>query len=86
MHACLNLGDTLMASDTLPGDTWAEDRTKASRAARFPCTRPAWPRPSNVRRPGRRRYVIMPLEKTFWAERFGMLTDRFGLSWMVNCD
>jgi len=28
----------------------------------------------------------MPLEKTFWAERFGMLTDRFGLSWMVNCE
>jgi len=30
--------------------------------------------------------VIMPLEKTFWAERFGMLTDRFGVSWMVNCE
>lgn len=30
--------------------------------------------------------VQMPLEKTFWAERFGMLTDRFGVPWMVNCD
>jgi PhnB protein len=30
--------------------------------------------------------VIMPLEKTFWAEAFGMLTDRFGVKWMVNCD
>ena len=29
--------------------------------------------------------VIMPLEKTFWAERFGMLTDPFGIPWMVNC-
>jgi len=28
----------------------------------------------------------MPFEKTFWAERFGMLTDRFGVSWMVNCE
>ena len=26
----------------------------------------------------------MPLEKTFWAERFGMLVDKFGVSWMVN--
>ena len=30
--------------------------------------------------------VTMPLEKTFWAEAFGMLTDRFGVKWMVNCD
>jgi PhnB protein len=30
--------------------------------------------------------VIMPLQKTFWAEAFGMLTDKFGVKWMVNCD
>jgi PhnB protein len=28
--------------------------------------------------------VIMPFEKTFWAEGFGMLVDRFGTPWMVN--
>jgi len=28
--------------------------------------------------------VLMPLEKTFWSPRFGMLTDRFGVSWMIN--
>jgi PhnB protein len=27
--------------------------------------------------------VTMPLDKTFFAEQFGMLTDRFGLGWMV---
>ncbi|MBT8768263.1 VOC family protein [Metapseudomonas boanensis] len=30
--------------------------------------------------------VRMPLQKTFWAERFGMLVDRFGVPWMVNCE
>lgn len=30
--------------------------------------------------------VRMPLEKTFWAERFGMFTDRFGTPWMINCE
>lgn len=30
--------------------------------------------------------VTMPLEKTFWAERFGMCVDRFGTPWMVNCE
>jgi PhnB protein len=28
--------------------------------------------------------VDMPLAKTFWSPCFGMLTDRFGVSWMVN--
>ncbi len=28
--------------------------------------------------------VQMPLTKTFWSPRFGMLTDRFGVSWMIN--
>ncbi len=29
--------------------------------------------------------VSMELQKTFWAEKFGMLTDRFGIPWIVNC-
>lgn len=28
--------------------------------------------------------VQMPLVKTFWSPKFGMLTDRFGISWMVG--
>jgi PhnB protein len=28
--------------------------------------------------------VQMPLNKTFWSPRFGMVTDRFGLGWMVT--
>ncbi len=28
--------------------------------------------------------VTMPLAKTFWSPRFGMLTDRFGVAWMVG--
>jgi PhnB protein len=30
--------------------------------------------------------VRMPLEKTFWATRFGMLVDQFGVPWMINCE
>jgi len=30
--------------------------------------------------------VRMPMEKTFWAERFGMCVDRFGIPWIVNCE
>jgi PhnB protein len=30
--------------------------------------------------------VMMPLEKTFWAARFGMVVDRFGIPWLINCE
>jgi len=29
--------------------------------------------------------VTMPLQDTFWATRFGMLVDQFGIPWMINC-
>ena len=28
--------------------------------------------------------VTMAIQKTFWSEAFGMVTDRFGTPWMVN--
>lgn len=30
--------------------------------------------------------VLMPIAETFWAVRFGMVTDRFGIPWMINCE
>ena len=30
--------------------------------------------------------VTMALQDTFWGARFGMVTDKFGISWMVNYD
>jgi PhnB protein len=30
--------------------------------------------------------VRMPIQKTFWAARFGMLVDQFGTPWMINCE
>lgn len=30
--------------------------------------------------------VMMPLEKAFWGSYFGMVTDRFGIQWMMSFD
>ena len=30
--------------------------------------------------------VTMPLAKQFWGDTFGMLQDKFGVSWMLNCE
>jgi PhnB protein len=29
--------------------------------------------------------VVMPLQKTFWSPAFGVVTDRFGTPWEINC-
>ncbi|HKE94354.1 MAG TPA: VOC family protein [Povalibacter sp.] len=29
--------------------------------------------------------VRMPLQQTFWAKRFGVVVDRFGIPWEINC-
>lgn len=30
--------------------------------------------------------IIMPIGETFWAARFAMFKDRFGIPWMINCE
>jgi PhnB protein len=30
--------------------------------------------------------VNLPIGPTFWSVRFGMLVDRFGIPWMINCE
>ena len=30
--------------------------------------------------------VVYPIAKTFWSERFGMVIDRYGIPWMINCE
>ena len=30
--------------------------------------------------------VVIGLEETFWSARFGMVVDRFGIPWMINCE
>ena len=30
--------------------------------------------------------VQIPIAETFWALRFGMVVDRFGIPWLINCE
>ena len=30
--------------------------------------------------------VKMPLQRTFWSSAFGVVVDRFGVAWEINCD
>lgn len=30
--------------------------------------------------------ITLPLQDMFWGARFGMVTDQFGIHWMLNCE
>jgi PhnB protein len=81
MHARLVVdGTTVMASDTMPGHPF-HGMHGFGLALTYPTAEEA-KRVFEALGVGGK--IGMPLEKTFWAEAFGMLTDRFGTPWMVN--
>ena len=82
MHACLTTADgqSLMASDTGP---WAPYEAPKGIQVTLNCdTAAEGKKDFDALSQGGK--VMMPLDKTFWAEAFGMFTDRFGTPWMVN--
>ena len=81
MHACIDLdGRMLMASDTPAGQPH-EGMKGASLSLSYSAVGEAKKTFDALAQGGK---VVMPMAKTFWAESFGMLTDRFGTSWMIG--
>jgi PhnB protein len=81
MHATFRApGVSFMASDASPGKTYGEgpmslslgtgDVAEAERVFKGLADGGS---------------VEMPLTDTFWGAKFGMLTDKFGIDWMINC-
>jgi PhnB protein len=83
MHARLKKGAAvLMASDTMPGMPFQQGNAYSIMVS---C--------ESVQQAetlftafGENGKVGMPLQETFWAARFGMLTDQFGVNWMFNLE
>ena len=82
MHACLLLpgGAMLFAGDTPPGMAY-EGMKGVMLALQYDTVDQAHGAFHALSQGGQ---VTMPLAETFWARTFGMLTDRFGVSWAVN--
>jgi len=80
MHAHLTLqGSTLMASDTPKGQENA-GMSGFGLSMNYPTVDEAKGVFDALADGGK---VMMPLGKTFWSESFGMLTDRYGVNWMI---
>ena len=81
MHARLAIdGGALMASDSMAGQPYGGMKG-FSLSLIYPTVADA-KRVFNALAAGGQ--VTMPMEKTFWAETFGMLVDRFGTPWMIS--
>jgi len=80
MHASLRIGDTtVMASDG-----FAQGRP-SFQGFSLSITVPDETRADKIFAAlADRGQVQMPLGKTFWSPRFGMVTDRFGVGWMIG--
>jgi len=82
MHGSLTVGEqVLMGGDVAP-DRYEEPRG-FSLSLQIKDTTEAERMFRELGNGGR---ITMPLEKTFWAERFGMVVDRFGIPWLINCE
>lgn len=81
MHASLKIGDSVLLASDSDGQPVQHGGFAISVSARDVAD-------------GRRLFdaladggqVTLPFDKTFWTEGFGMLTDRFGVPWMVNVE
>lgn len=81
MHACLDLdGRKLMASDA-PASHPAGAMAGCALSLNYGSAQDARRIFDALSQGGT---VTMPMQKTFWTEAFGMLTDRFGTAWMVG--
>ncbi|HVU25044.1 MAG TPA: VOC family protein [Opitutus sp.] len=79
MHASFRIGETvLMASD---GDGVGAKFEGFSLSVALPTAADADRAFAALAEGGQ---VTMPLAKTFWSPKFGMVTDRFGIGWMVT--
>jgi len=80
IHASMKIGDdVLMASDAPP----PREPMKGFSVALHYDDAKEGERVFNTLSEGGK--VTMPFAETFFAERFGMLVDRFGTPWMINC-
>lgn len=83
MHATLDIDGTMLMMSDDPSPSPAVTNSNISLAIGLSDTAKAEEVFGKLAAGGA---VTMPLEKTFWAEKFGMVKDKFGVHWMVNCE
>lgn len=85
MHVGLPIGNTiLMGSDT--GGDWAAKLIEGNNFSVSVNTESKEEADRIFNGLAAEGQITMPMENSFWGAYFGMLTDKFGIQWMVNFD
>ena len=82
MHATLAIGDQILYGSDPPPAQYR--RAQGISMSIEPATPADGERIFNALAGGGQ--VMMPFAKTFWSAGFGMVVDRYGVPWMVNCE
>lgn len=82
MHGSVSFDDQILMGSDVPSDRYEEPKG-FSLSLQIPRTTDA---ERIFRLLSAEGTVVMPLAPTFWAARFGMLVDRFGIPWLINCE
>ena len=81
LHAAVSVnGGRILASDWMSPDPYPGLKG-VSLAIAYPTVDEAKKKFETLAAGGR---VNMPMDKTFWIEAFGMLTDKYGTNWMIS--
>ncbi len=83
MHARLQFGDTLIMFSDMMGETDADPGSMISLSIDCDSIDQLERIFPKIAEGGK---ITMPLQDQFWGARFGMLTDKFGIHWMFNCE
>jgi PhnB protein len=81
LHATLAIGSTHVLMADAPGDGKKVDHSGFSLSITAGDVASGEKYFNALAQGGR---IDMPFQKTFWTDGFGMLTDKFGVPWMVN--
>ncbi len=82
IHASMRIGDTVLMASDAPGERY--QKPQGFSVSLLVDTPAEAERVFTALSTGGE--VRMALQQTFFAVRFGMLTDKFGIPWMVNCE
>jgi len=82
MHGSLTIGGQVLMGGDVASDRYEEPRG-FSMSLHIKSTADAERIFRDLAQGGK---VVVPLEKTFWAALFGMVVDRFGIPWLINCE
>jgi PhnB protein len=82
MHGSVRIGAKLLEGADVPPDRY-EKPQGFSLSLNVPTADQA---ESLFEKLGNGGKILYPIAKTFWSQRFGMVIDRFGIPWMINCE